>query len=239
RKEGVLTLWKRGLAASMLREGSYSSIRMGLYDPVRTILVGDAKEVTLTNKILAGFVSGGLGSCLINPADVVKIRIQGEIRVPGQPTRYKNTFHAFYQIWKDEGIRGLYKGVGATTLRAAILTSAQLSSYDHSKHMLLKTKYFNDDFKTHFTSALISGFVTTTATSPVDVIKTRLMNDKSTAKDALYKNSLDCLVKTIRNEGILALYRGFLPNYLRLGPHFIFSLPLYEQLRIAFGVGTL
>ena len=87
--------------------------------------------------------------------------------------------------------------------------------------------------------ALISGFVTTVATSPVDVIKTRLMNDKSSTKHALYKNSIDCLLKTVRNEGILALYRGFLPNYFRLGPHFIFSLPLYEQLRIAFGVGSL
>ena len=136
----------------MLREGSYSSIRMGLYDPVRSILVKDAKEVTLTNKILAGLISGGVGSCFVNPTDVVKIRIQGEIRIPGQPTRYKNTFQAFYQIWREEGIRGLYKGVGATTLRAAILTSAQLSSYDHSKHLLLKTKYFNDNFVTHFTS---------------------------------------------------------------------------------------
>ena len=34
----------------------------------------------------------------------------------------------------------------------------------------------------------------------------------------IYRNSFDCITKTVRNEGVLALYKGFLPSYLRIGP---------------------
>jgi hypothetical protein len=100
RNEGVLTLWKRGLVASMLREGSYSSIRMGLYGPIRSKLVNDEKEVPLSKKILAGLLSGGIGSCFVNPTDVVKIRIQGEIRVKGRKKVHSLVWRSTNKIQK-------------------------------------------------------------------------------------------------------------------------------------------
>jgi hypothetical protein len=88
--------------------------------------------------------------------------------------------------------------------------------------MILKLTSLVRIFSSSLLGALISGLVTTIATSPVDVIKTRLMNDKSSNKESLYKNSLDCLVKTVRHGGITALYRGFLPNYFRFLSSFSF-----------------
>lgn len=238
-EEGLLTLWTRGLTASMIREMSYSSIRMGMYDPIKGLLVAENEtHPSLAKKIFAGLISGALGSFFVNPTDVTKIRIQGDVREPGKPPRYKNTFNAFFRIYKEEGIvNGLYKGAGATTLRASILTSAQMSSYDHTKHLLLRyDRHFSSDtVHTHVIAALVSGFVTAVATSPVDVIKTRYMNSPS----GRYKNAFDCFIKTVRVEGPTALFKGFLPNYFRLGPHFVFALPLFEQLRILFGVGSI
>jgi len=80
----------------------------------------------------------------------------------------------------------------------------------------------------------VSGVVTTTASSPVDVIKTRIMNAR-TDQSGLYKGPLDCLIKSLKYDGLMVLFRGWVPNYLRLGPHFVFSLPLFEQLRRFFG----
>jgi hypothetical protein len=45
----------------------------------------------------------------------------------------------------------------------------------------------------------------------------------------IYKNSLDCITKTIRNEGVLALYKGFIPSYLRLGPWSMIFFLTYEK----------
>lgn len=234
RNEGIRGLF-RGITPSMLREASYSSIRMGLYEPARQFVAPGKplNEISLWQKIVAGFFSGGVGSAIANPTDLIKIRFQA--RRPDQPKLYRNTFDAFLQIYRADGLRGLYKGVGPTTLRAAVLTSAQLASYDHTKVFLRELNVLPDGPYIHFLASFVSGLVTTTATSPVDVIKTRIMN----ATHGEYSGPVDCLVKLLRNEGPRALFRGWVPNYLRLGPHFIISLPLYEQLRALLGAGYL
>jgi ABC-type proline/glycine betaine transport system permease subunit len=59
-----------------------------------------------------------------------------------------------------------------------LMTSGQLASYDQIKEALLKTSWFKDDVVTHLTAGSISGVIATVICSPIDVIKTRLMNMK-------------------------------------------------------------
>ena len=91
-----------------------------------------------------------------------------------------------------------------------------------------------DRFETHIMCSLIAGLCTSIASNPVDVIKTRYMNDHTA-----YKGLIDCMVQTVKEDGFKALYKGFAPNYIRLGSHCLFTLPLYEQLRKLFGLTTL
>lgn len=52
----------------------YSSIRMGLYDPLKALLPGDTNgEIGLLNKIMAGGLSGAIGSYIANPCDIIKV----------------------------------------------------------------------------------------------------------------------------------------------------------------------
>jgi len=236
-EEGYFRGLMKGFTPSMIREFSYSSIRMGLYDPVKKLVAGPKAKVkddiTLIQKIIAGALCGAMGSALVTPTDVVKIRFQSI--TPGQERPYKNTFDAFRKIYQNEGgLKGLYKGMGVTTLRASVLTAAQLPSYDHTKRVLLRNGYMDDNVYCHVFASFVCGLVTTTATNPVDIVKTRWMTDKSR-----YKNPLDCFMKIILKEGPHAVFKGWLPNYLRFGPHFIISLPLYDFFRTLFGVDTL
>jgi hypothetical protein len=60
----------------MIRELTYSSMRMGLYDPVKQILAPNAltkDDYTLAQKIAAGAISGGTGSAFVNPMDLLKV----------------------------------------------------------------------------------------------------------------------------------------------------------------------
>ena len=76
-EEGFFGLYQPGLIASLIREGSYSSIRMGLYPVVKGALAGDSTgDVGFIKKILAGLATGALGSAMANPTDLVKIRMQ-------------------------------------------------------------------------------------------------------------------------------------------------------------------
>lgn len=235
RDEGYFRGLQKGFTPSMLREISYSSIRLGMYDYVKAAIAGshDKNHPTLLQKIVAGAVTGGLGSAFVNPADLIKIRFQAV--VPGETRRYRNTFDAAWKIIKHEGgVAALYKGALPTVVRASMLTSAQLASYDESKRFLLRNGYFVDNFSLHFTAAWISGLVTTTVVNPADLVKTRWMTDRH-----LYSSPIDCLVKTIRSEGVLALWKGWVPNYMRLGPHFVLSLPLFEVIRRMLGADGL
>ena len=155
----------------------------------------------------------------------------------GQIPRYRSTMHAFKKIARHEGALGLWRGVTPTVHRAAIGTSAQISSYDHTKHWLLNTNRMREGLPLHIVSAMMSGFITAFIMSPIDVIKTRIMNQQVQNKNGnTYRNARDCLVKTFTSEGIFGLYKGFIPNWLRLGPHTITTFILFEQLRLYIGL---
>ena len=62
---------------------------------------------------------------------------------------------------------------------------------------------------------MISGLIVVTCCNPIDIVKTRMMN-KSKYN---YKSAFDCLYKTFKYEGLKGLYKGWLPNYSRSGPH--------------------
>ena len=63
-----------------------------------------------------------------------------------------------------------------------------------------------------------SGIVAASLSSPADLVKARVMNQPfdDRGRPLLYKNSVECLVKTVRNEGFFGLYKGFLPCYIRM-----------------------
>lgn len=70
---GWLTLWKRGLGPSLIREASYSSVRMGLYENVRNLMVEEGQEASLLAKVAAGAMTGALGSAFVSPTDLIKV----------------------------------------------------------------------------------------------------------------------------------------------------------------------
>ncbi|KYQ89105.1 mitochondrial substrate carrier family protein [Tieghemostelium lacteum] len=239
-QEGIIGLYK-GLSASLLREGTYSTLRMGGYDLLKSYMISDQDNgrVSLSSKILSGAISGAVGASIANPSDLIKVRLQAD----HSGTRYRSIMQAFREIIDKEGVRGLYKGVSATTQRAALLTASQIPAYDHIKHVLLDHNIIaGEGIKLHTVSSIFAGLVAATTTSPVDLIKTRIMNqpfDPVTGKGLLYSSNYQCLVKTVKAEGLLGLYKGFIPNWLRIGPHTIVTFIVYENLRKLFNISPI
>lgn len=76
REEGARALY-RGYSAAMLREMTYSSIRFGLYDPVKVLLgATDPATTPFWKKVLAGLSAGAFAASLMSPTDLLKIRMQ-------------------------------------------------------------------------------------------------------------------------------------------------------------------
>jgi len=234
-EEGIKGLYK-GLPPALLRQAVYASLRVGLYGTVKNIIQGDdpAAVVPFWKKVLAGATCGSIGAFIANPTDLVKVRMQAEAKLPpGTPPRYKGTLDAFRKVVQQEGVLGLWKGATPATQRAAIVNGVELATYDHAKFLLVHHHIVNEGVLSHFCASFIAGFFSTVFSNPIDVVKTRLMSQPfgPDGKGLKYSSVLDCFAKTIKTEGPLALYKGFIPNFSRIGSWNIVAWVTLEQLK--------
>ncbi|CAG8539880.1 17858_t:CDS:2 [Gigaspora rosea] len=201
-----------GLSASILRQITYSTMRFGVYDKLKMMLSNNG---------------GSIGGAFGNPADLVMVRMQNDAKLPLELRRnYKNAFDGLYQIIKKEGLKGLTRGMGPNVNRAIFMNSSQLASYEQFKQMLLETRLFHDNVVTHFTSSFLAGFVATTICSPIDVVKTRTMNSTGTKQGVMIM-----FTSIIRNEGPHALFKGWVPAFVRLTPQTVVTFMVLEQIK--------
>lgn len=169
-----------------------------------------------------------------SPADLVKVRMQADGRMVSQglQPRYSGCFDALNKIVRSEGIGGLWKGVFPNVQRAFLVNMGELACYDQAKHFVIKNRISEDNIYAHTLASIMSGLSATALSCPADVVKTRMMNQsRSKQGKIMYNNSYDCLVKTVKVEGLRALWKGFMPTWARLGPwQFVFWVS-YEKFR--------
>lgn len=145
RQEGLSSWWK-GLPAGLHRQFVYASLRMAMYPHIRDRLNNQKGPIAmcpdLVRQILAGMSSGAIGMTIANPTDVVKVRLQSAITrssasqqlpaadaqaaafttVGGRKyTVYRGALHAYATIVKEEGVLGLWRGLGPNIVRNAIV----------------------------------------------------------------------------------------------------------------------
>lgn len=232
-QEGVAAMFS-GVSATVLRQTLYSTTRMGLYDVLkRKWSDPNSGSLPLGRKIAAGLLAGGIGAAVGNPADVAMVRMQADGRLPAAQRRnYKSVVEAIQRMVKDEGVTSLWRGSSLTVNRAMLVTASQLASYDQIKETILDRGVMKDGLGTHVTASFAAGFVAAVVSNPVDVIKTRVMNMKvGNGETAPYSGALDCALKTVRSEGPMALYKGFIPTISRQGPFTVVLFVTLEQVR--------
>lgn len=230
REEGLWALWN-GVIAGLHRQCIYGGLRIGLYDPVKTFLVGSdfVGDIPLYQKIFAALLTGAIAIVVANPTDLVKVRLQAEGKLPsGVPRRYYGALDAYCTIVRQEGLGALWTGLGPNIARNAIVNAAELASYDQVKETILKIPGFTDNIFTHILAGLGAGLFAVCIGSPIDVVKSRMMGDSA------YKNTVDCFIKTLKYEGFLAFYKGFLPNFSRLGSWNVIMFLTLEQAKKVF-----
>lgn len=163
----------KGIEASALREASYSTLRLGMYEPIKRMMgATDPKNTPIWKKYVSGALAGLTGSGLANPADLIKTRMQGQPPGENRPLGWH-----IRDVYKTQGgLRGFYVGVNATMMRACLLGATYMGTYDSVKHAILNRELLPDGFKCQLISSICSGLAITLVTSPVDNIKTRIMN---------------------------------------------------------------
>jgi len=207
-----------------------------LFEPILKIMHQEKTPSPFHKRLLAGIISGLIGAVASTPFDLLKTRLQsqalGSNALVGHQHGYTGLRSGLSHIISEHGIRGLWVGTGAATVRQAIGSTAQLTSYSMTKDEFLSRNY-SDSPKTHLMCSLISSFFTVLFMNPVDVIRTRVYNQVYgvDGRGVSYKGVVDAFLKILRGEGVRGLYKGVSASFLRLAPHLSVTFLVLEQFK--------
>jgi dicarboxylate transporter 10 len=198
--------------------------RFGVYETLKDRVTTAEKKPSFLTLVGMASISGFLGGFAGNPGDILNVRMQNDAALPPEQRRnYKHAIDGVIRMAREEGVGSLWKGVLPNSSRAVLMTVGQLATYDGFKRTLLEYTPLKDGLSTHFTASFLAGFVATTICSPVDVIKTRVMSSNE-------KHNIIKLVRDItKTEGIRWMFKGWVPSFIRVGPHTILTFLFLEQ----------
>ncbi|XP_003891218.1 solute carrier family 25 member 34 [Papio anubis] len=228
-------LWglQKGLAAGLLYQGLMNGVRFYCYSL--------ACQAGLTQQpggtVVAGAVAGALGAFVGSPAYLIKTQLQAQTvaaMAVGHQHNHQTVLGALETIWRQQGLLGLWQGVGGAVPRVMVGSAAQLATFTSAKAWVQKQQWLPEDsWLVALAGGMISSIAVVVAMTPFDVVSTRLYNQPvdRAGRGQLYGGLTDCMVKIWRQEGPLALYKGLAPAYLRLGPHTILSMLFWDELR--------
>merc|ERR1712129_274430 len=200
KSEGILTMYT-GLSAALLRQATYTTSRLGIYTWLFEKFSTDGKAPGFFMKAAMGMAAGGSAAFVGTPAEVALIRMTSDGSLPVDKRRnYSSVFNALARIYKEEGLATLWRGATPTMARAMVVNGAQLATYSQAKQIILDSGYIKDGIFCHFVAAMISGLVTTIASMPVDIVKTRLQNQKFVNGVPEYKRVVDVFGRLVKNE---------------------------------------
>ncbi|XP_026760788.1 ADP,ATP carrier protein-like [Galleria mellonella] len=165
---------------------------------------------------IAGGISAAVSKTAVAPIERVKLilQVQHVSKQIAADKRYKGIIDAFIRIPKEQGITSFWRGNLANVIRYFPTQALNFAFKDVYKGIFLEGIDKNTQFWRYFAGNLASGGAAG-ATSlcfvyPLDYARTRLAADVGKGKDKEFNGLIDCLVKTLKMDGPIGLYRGFI-----------------------------
>ena len=237
-REGVGGFYK-GLAPAIARSSLYGGVRLGLYGPLRDAMANANNHSATHRKVVAGLLSGATAAIIFNPIDLVKVRLMASAgdaaAAPGAALAVAK------DVYRSGGLPAFWRGSLPSALRSSILTACQCAAYDETKNLVTRvTGLRREQFGNHLASALVAGVVTTTATTPVDVVRTNVFaSHRDGAMHPSRSHAPWDIARAIyTREGVRGFFKGWVAGYVRIGPQTAITFVACEQFRRALGMSA-
>ncbi|XP_001354869.1 ADP,ATP carrier protein [Drosophila persimilis] len=165
---------------------------------------------------MMGGVSAAIAKTAVAPIERVKLilQVQEVSKQIAQDQRYKGIIDCFIRIPKEQGFSSLWRGNLANVIRYFPTQALNFAFKDVYKTVFLGGVDKHKQFWRHFMGNLASGGAAG-ATSlcfvyPLDFARTRLAADVGKGGSREFNGLIDCLVKVVKTDGPIGLYRGFI-----------------------------
>ena len=211
----------RGLPPMLIGAPLQCAVRFSTLDTFVRVLTpapppGEtAKPPGRGTMLVAGMMAGAFEAAIIvTPMETIKTRLVDA---------NKGLIAGVKQFVEEEGIAGVYRGLNATVLKSASNQALRFFFFNEYKRIVLSQQAPKEPGAKPPTAltplqALIGGMVAGSlgalGNTPFDVLKTRMQGLEA----AQYTSTLDCLVKVVKQEGPLALYKGLGARCARVVP---------------------
>ena len=232
-------LWRPALLTNASSIAVSGGLRLGFYPIVRDAL---GKHKTPVIMFTAGLATGAAGYAISCPIFRLKTKMQAEAGIIGADGVLKTGWRAGHapevlgqgllcglRTLGRGGVTALWRGGGVLAARGALLSAGQLLGYDGTKTEF-RRRGVPDGPALHVVASVAAAFLATTFAAPADV----LMANFQTSEHATLR---ECAASMLHHGGPAAFLRGWSANFARLAPLFALYLPIYEQIRLALGIG--
>uniref|UniRef100_A0A7S1VDI0 Mitochondrial carrier protein n=1 Tax=Sexangularia sp. CB-2014 TaxID=1486929 RepID=A0A7S1VDI0_9EUKA len=234
-RDGFLALY-RGLSAGVARQVFYGSSRFGGFNILAEYFDKHWRPRDAVSRVTAGAASGAFAALISAPAELCLVRMANDASLPTAEKRnYTSIFNAATRIASEEGVATFWRGATPFAQRAVLVGICQVATFDQ----------FKATYASFFPSSLAlgtagnsmiasasSGLVYSLITMPLESSKNRMTFQKA-APDGSYKyRTVPQTIKTVVAEsGVLSLWHGFFPYFVRCAGHSVTMFVACDWLR--------
>ena len=205
---GFFSLY-HGMAPVLLGSIPKAGFRFGVFERLNQLFVKQDGSTSAFRTLVAGSAAGTLEALVVvTPVETIKTKLI-DLKM--------GTMSGIVHIFKTEGLRGMYKGAIATTLKQGSNQGLRFMAFEQYKHLVQSadSKNVSIDPLQAMVGGMCAGLFSTLMNNPFDVLKTRM---QGTEASKLYKGFFDCMIKIARNEGVTTFWSGVVPRLARVVP---------------------
>ena len=199
----------KGISAPILMEAPKRATKFAANDEWGKIYRSFFGVLTMSQPlaILTGATAGATESFVVVPFELIKIKLQDKT------SRFNGMGEVVKDIVKNNGVLGLYKGLESTLWRHIWWNAGYFGLIHQVRSLMPKPKTASEKTLIDLTCGTIGGTFGTVLNTPFDVVKSRIQ-----AGSTRYRWTFPSVLLVAKEEGFAALYKGFIPKVLRLGP---------------------
>ncbi|KAI5075997.1 hypothetical protein GOP47_0008062 [Adiantum capillus-veneris] len=213
KEEGMQGYWKGNLP-QVIRVIPYSAVQLLSYELYKKLFKGNNKELSVAGRLVAGACAGMTSTLVTYPLDVLRLRLAVD-------PACKTMAQVASTMLREEGLSSFYRGLGPSLLGIAPYIALNFCAFD-----LIKQSLPEEMRKTpaaSFLTAFLSASLATAMCYPLDTVRRQLQ-----MKGTPYLSVWDAIPGIVASDGLVGLYRGFVPNALKNLPNSSIRLTTFD-----------